>query len=125
MEQLDPATGTPAGPAVKAPDSLATDNNNRQAWLACNPVAAGCRVVYETQNPSSPTLGSGTLVSWGPDESAPVKVVKSATLGSRWAATYSPDGRLWVAWYDRGATGGPRRASTTRSAMPGARAGPC
>jgi hypothetical protein len=106
MEQLDPATGTPLGPAVKAPDSLATDNNNRQAWLACNPVAAGCRVVYETQNPSSPTLGSGTLVSWGPGETAPVKVAKATALGGRWAATYSPDGRLWVAWYDRGATGG-------------------
>jgi hypothetical protein len=105
MQQLNPATGAPAGAAQKAPGSLPTDNNSRQAWLACNPVAAGCRVVYETSNATSPTLGSGTLVSWGPGESAPTTVAKGADLSGRWAAAYAADGKLWVAWYDRGKAG--------------------
>ena len=104
MRRLDPATGAPIGPARRAP---AVDTThaflNQHTRLACNLEGTGCRVVY---------LGSGAfagrLVSWAPGEREPKVVARVTALGD-YDAAYRQDGRLWVAWYERGAQGVPAR----------------
>lgn len=98
MRQLDGRTGRPIGNAVVAPDSIPPASiwetpGVSRFTLVCNPVAAGCRVVYKAH------LGS-RIVSFTPHDGAPhvlVNAVAGIALGAV-AAAYRTDGRLWLAW---------------------------
>lgn len=98
--QIDPATGAPAPGAtpVKVPQSESPANNGFHLALAC---AASCRIVYGAQ--SSPTANL-RLASWSPGEGAPTNIAarENLSLGLPLTAHYRADGRLWVAWWDRG-----------------------
>jgi hypothetical protein len=98
VQQLDPATGAPLSPPVKAPDSDSVYNNSFGSALTC---AATCRIVYGI----SPAAGTtNTVVSWWPGASAPTTIASLAgttqPAGRVLTAAYRADGRLWVAWYD-------------------------
>ena len=93
MRQLDPSTGLPLGVPVVVPNSNTIDNNGSRAALVCNPVAAGCRLVFKTTDAKS-------IASWAPGEPSPTMI---RTLGpddrlGGFHAAYKADGRLWVAW---------------------------
>jgi hypothetical protein len=100
---IDPATGAPSGPPVKVPQSESPANNGMHLALACSPLpAGGCRIVYAAQSSATAPL---RVASWSPGEAGPATVAKP-TLGltQPLTAAYRADGRLWVAWYDRGVT---------------------
>ncbi len=91
MLQLDPATGQPLSGAspLHAPGSGSSDSPERLA-LACAQV---CRLVYQDR--------TGTrLLSWGPGETAATTVLSGTDQLSYPAATYTPDGALWIGWVD-------------------------
>lgn len=101
VQQLDPATGAPAGPFALVPQSASVANNDNHLALACG--AATCRIAYATQvNPTAPLRVS----SWAPGESAPTIVAVPGSLGldGSFGAAIRPDGRMWTTWYDQGAT---------------------
>ncbi|HTI32599.1 MAG TPA: hypothetical protein VL422_02915 [Miltoncostaea sp.] len=102
MLQLDPATGAPAAGAapIKVPQSESPANNGNHLALAC---AAVCRIVYGAE--TSPTADL-RLASWSPGEGAPTEVAnnENLSLGLPLTAGYRADGRLWIAWWDRGTT---------------------
>jgi hypothetical protein len=102
LRQLDSLTGVPIGVTAIAPSSNLIDNAGSRIALACNPVAAGCSVVYEAPDQHH-------LLSWSPGETAPTTVVTIATDSSlgAWHAAYRADGRLWVGWILRPAVGQP------------------
>ena len=98
VQQLDPTTGAPLGPAALAPSSESSNNNSFAVNLAC---AATCRVIYG----NSPAAGpSNTIVSWWPGQAAPTTIANlagsSQGAGRVLASAYRADGRLWVAWFD-------------------------
>ncbi|MDX6569571.1 MAG: hypothetical protein QOH15_2149 [Gaiellales bacterium] len=96
MRQIDGTTGVPLGAVAVAPDSNVIYNNGSRVALACNPVGAGCRVVYLS--------GDGKrLLSWAPGEPAPTTIVtvgRDEGIGV-FNAAYKADGRLWVGWIKR------------------------
>jgi hypothetical protein len=98
VQQLDPATAAPLGPAAKAPQSESTNNNSFGTALTC---AATCRLVYGNSPAAGPT---DTIVSWWPGQAAPATIANLAGTGQGagrvLTAAYRADGRLWVAWYD-------------------------
>jgi hypothetical protein len=98
VQQLDPATGAPLSPPVKAPESESVYNNSFGSALTC---AATCRLVYGNSPAAGPT---NTVVSWWPGASAPTAIASLAgttqPAGRVLTAAYRADGRLWVAWYD-------------------------
>lgn len=101
--QLDPATAAPVGQPLKVPQSESPANNGFHLALTCN--ATTCRIVYGAQaSPVAPLR----IASWAPGEAGPTDVGGGArlSLGLPLAAAYRADGRLWVAWYDRGSTRG-------------------
>ncbi|MEO9174919.1 MAG: hypothetical protein ABI317_05340, partial [Gaiellales bacterium] len=102
LRQLDPLTGVPIGTPAIAPSSNIIYNTGSRIALACNPLAAGCRVVYEAPDEHH-------LLSWSPGEAAPTTVAtaaKDSSLGA-WHAAYRGDGRLWVGWVLRPGVGPP------------------
>jgi hypothetical protein len=102
MRQIDGATGLPLGVGAVAPDSGIIFNAGSRVSLVCNPVAAGCRVLYLAGDQKR-------LLSWAPGEAAPTAVVtvgKEDGIGAFHAA-YRADGRLWVAWILRPGVGDP------------------
>ncbi len=93
MRQLDPTTGVPLGAPVVVPNSNTVQNNGSRVPLVCNPLAAGCRMVFTTTDAKS-------IASWAPGEPSPTVITtlgRDDRLGAFHAA-YKPDGRLWVAW---------------------------
>jgi hypothetical protein len=102
LRQLDPLTGVPIGVPAIAPGSNLIYNAGSRIALACNPAAAGCRVVYEASDQHH-------LLSWSPGETAPTTVASVPTDSSlgAWHAAYRADGRLWVGWILRPAVGHP------------------
>ncbi|MDX6620596.1 MAG: hypothetical protein QOK36_2982 [Gaiellales bacterium] len=98
IEPLDPATGAPLGPALKAPESESANNNSFGTALAC---AATCRVVYGNSPAGTQT---DLIVSWSPGQGAPTTIANlqgtSEAAGRVVTAAYRADGRLWVAWWD-------------------------
>jgi hypothetical protein len=107
MRQIDGSTGLPLGAVAVAPDSNVIYNNGSRMALACNPVAAGCRVVYLS-------VDGKRLLSWAPGEPAPTTIVtagKDDGIGV-FNAAYKADGRLWVSWILRPALGDPRAQFT-------------
>jgi hypothetical protein len=102
MRQLDPVVGTPVGLPAVVPNSNTIDNNGSRVPLVCNPVAAGCRMIYKTTD-------SKSIASWAPGETAPTTIAtvgKDDTIGALHAA-YKADGRLWVGWILRPGIGDP------------------
>jgi hypothetical protein len=102
MRQIDGATGLPLGAVAVAPDSKLIYNVGSRVALACNPVAAGCRIVYLS-------VDGKRLLSWAPGEPAPTTVAtvgKDDSIGV-YSAAYKADGRLWVAWTLRPGIGDP------------------
>jgi hypothetical protein len=102
MRQLDGATGVPLGGVAVAPDSNIIYNAGSRVVLVCNPVAAGCRVLYHSAD-------GKRLLSWAPGEAAPTAVAtagKDDTIGAFHAA-YKADGHLWVGWILRPGVGDP------------------
>jgi hypothetical protein len=96
MRQIDGTTGLPLGAVAVAPDSNVIYNNGSRMALACNPVAAGCRVVYLSAD-------GKRLLSWAPGEPAPATIVtvgRDEGIGV-FNAAYKADGRLWVGWIKR------------------------
>ena len=104
LQAIDPATGAPAGGAIRVPGSESVANNTAQRLaLVGDATGSGARVVYATQSgPAAPLR----LVSWSPGEGSPTTVARPANLplNTYVAAARHADGRLWVAWYD-GVTG--------------------
>jgi hypothetical protein len=102
MRQLNPTTGAALGTPSVAPLSNYIGNSGSRIALVCNPAAAGCRVVYRSQDELH-------LLSWAPGEPSATSVVaaaKGSSLGAFHAA-YKADGRLWVAWAIRPGVGDP------------------
>jgi hypothetical protein len=102
MRQLDPSTGTPIGAPVVVPNSNTIDNNGSRVPLVCNPVAAGCRMIFKTTDAKS-------IASWAPGEPAPTTIATAGADDSLGAfhAAYKADGRLWVGWILRKGIGDP------------------
>ncbi len=105
LQAIDQATGAPIGAPQRAPLSESVANNTAQRLaLVGNPAGPGARLVYVAEAaPAAPLR----LVSWSPGE-GPVTVATPADLGLNTyvAAARHADGRLWVAWFDRGPTAG-------------------
>lgn len=101
LQQLDPATGGPIGAPVLVYQSASVSNNTSHLALACGPVS--CRIAYLQQ---STPAGAQRVVTWAPGEAAPTAVTPPLSIGvnGNLAAAFRADGRLWVAWYDPGAT---------------------
>ena len=99
--QIDPGTLQPIGAVARAPESESVDNNSLRLAFAC---AQACRLVYV---PDAAAGSEHRLVSWAPGERAPALVakVRSGDISGYIAAAYTPRGRLWSVWYDRGANG--------------------
>lgn len=94
MVQLDPITGLPLKSAVHAPASDGP-NNNVTTDLACS---ATCRLVY-----ADVSTNPNTILSWAPGDAAPATEFNGVQPGVlqapiRVQATYTSDGRLWIAW---------------------------
>jgi hypothetical protein len=102
VRQLDGTTGLPIGATGVAPSSDYIGNSGSRIALVCNPVAAGCRVVYRAAD-------EHRLLSWALGEAAPTVAATVPATGSLGAfhAAYRADGHLWVAWVTRPATGDP------------------
>ncbi len=101
MQQLDAATGAPLGAPQLLYQSASVSNNTSHLALACGP--ATCRIAYLAQ--ATPG-GAQRIVTWAPGESAPTNVTGLLSIGvnGNLAAAIRPDGRMWIAWYDPGAT---------------------
>jgi hypothetical protein len=96
VRQVNPATGGPVGSPQKAPGSESVYNNSFRIAFAC---AVVCRVVYGT------AATPGRLVSWAPGETQTTPITTAFgtdSAGRVVTAAYRADGRLWVAWFDRG-----------------------
>src|SRR3954452_18321060 len=72
LQQLDPATGQPASPPVKAPASESVYNNSFDVAMAC---AATCRVVYGGGTATAPAI-----VSWAAGEGAPTSIASVVAI---------------------------------------------
>jgi hypothetical protein len=89
--QIDPASGAAIGAPVVQPAA---------AWLpfalAC---AASCRLVYHGLEPDG--SNQGHIRTWWPGDAAATTIAGAAgRIGSGIGASYTPDGKLWVTWYD-------------------------
>ena len=89
--QIDPSTGAAVGAPAVQPGA---------AWLpfalAC---ANSCRLVYHGLEPDGSNLGH--IRTWWPGDPAPTTVSGAGgRIGNGIAASYTGDGKLWVAWYD-------------------------
>jgi hypothetical protein len=96
MRQIDPATGAPLAPSVAVPDSANIYNPDARMQLVCNPVAAGCRVVYKS-------VDGLRVLTFAPGDPRPILLGNAPPKGGLGAvgAAYDADGRLWVAWQSR------------------------
>ncbi len=103
MVQLDSATGAVAGAPGLAPQSAGISNAMLRLALACGP--ADCRLAYHQSNANG--TDSGRILTWAAGETAATVAVSGGDPGSNLDAAYRPDGRLWIAWYDRSRTGAP------------------
>jgi von Willebrand factor type D domain len=91
MMQLDPQTGTSAGPPMLAPAS-AQANTFETLPMACGKT---CRVVY-----ASGPLNATKILSWAPGEPTATTVFagNGNNLPTSPSAAFAGDGQLWVAW---------------------------
>jgi len=118
--QIDPSSGAPIGSAMLAPSSSTNSNFGQdQFQIEC---AASCRLIYHGTTGAG--ADSGGLLTWWPGDAAPVAVSGAASkTGSWFGGAYTPDGRLWITWWDgtsvravlgdgRGAGGTPQLAGT-------------
>lgn len=101
MQQLDATTAAPIGAPQLLYQSATVSNNTSHLALACGP--ATCRIAYLAQ---AAPAGAQRVVTWAPGDSAPTNITGplSISVNGNLAAAFRADGRLWVAWYDPGAT---------------------
>jgi RNA polymerase sigma factor (sigma-70 family) len=105
IRRLDADTGAPLGRTYRAPHLDSTDPQfNAHVRLACRQDESGCRVVYRGQGGRY----RGHLLSWAPGEGDATVIAAPAAVRD-YDAAYRSDGRLWVAWYDRGSINGKLR----------------
>jgi hypothetical protein len=91
VAQIDPATGAAIGAPAVQPAA-----DGKPFALACG---ATCRLVYHALEANGSNLGH--LNTWWPGDPAPTPVNGPAgRIGPGLGASYTRDGRLWVAWYD-------------------------
>jgi hypothetical protein len=89
--QIDPATGAAMGAPAVQPAA-----DGKPFALAC---ATTCRLVYHGLEPNGSNLGH--LRTWWPGDPAATTVNgPTGRVGSGIGASFTRDGKLWVAWYD-------------------------
>jgi hypothetical protein len=98
IAQVDSATGTLAGPATLAPDSASPSNNSLSIPMACN--AQACRLVYHETAANGLTT-TGRILTWAPGDTTPTPVL-TVDAADNLGTAYRGDGRLWIAWFERG-----------------------
>ncbi len=97
LRQVDPATGTPVGEPLPVPGFAGIFDN--RIPLVCNPLGAGCRIVFIRDAAAVP--GDEAVMSWAPGEPQ-ATLISKITSPRGLDASYDAQGRLWVGWYDRG-----------------------
>jgi hypothetical protein len=95
--QLDPTTAAAMPPVIHVPRSQSITNESLSIAMACNAI---CHVIYH-ETAADNVLDTGRIVSWAPNQGAPVPVagVRGVTFGSYLSASATPAGNIWVAWH--------------------------
>ena len=92
LRPLDPVTGQPLGPSIKAPDSAVGGNSlDDRAAFACPP-SGPCRLAYASAD-------SKGIVTWAPGETTPTPIA-TADDARELRIAYDAAGGLWVTWWD-------------------------
>ena len=99
LRQVDPTTGNPIGEPLAVPNFAGIFDGRLP--LVCNPLGAGCRIVFI--HDEAGVNGDESVMSWAPGEAQATLISKVASPRGL-DASYDAQGRLWVGWFDRGDT---------------------